>query len=285
MVDLDAEDLLGFDLVDEGGVVESEFVEGAGEHAGGFANDEVFLAFFDGAGGGDFGDADFLVVVGDFSGEQLLAAGFVAVGHRPALLAAEVVAGGVAAVVDFFEVFVERFDELGGEGLGLHGIDAAAVGGGDGGNVFGGAAAAFELEGVHAGFEDLVEEVDGADVVGRHDEVVVDEELFAGLLVDDFVFFAAVLGAGAAVGGGVVGVEGHAAAAGDGDAEGAVGEGFDFDGASGGAAEVVVENLLADLADHGEVELAGEHDAVAELGVELEGLVVGDGELGGEVDF
>lgn len=51
------------------------------------------------------------------------------------------------------------------------------------------------------------------------------------------------------------------------------------------AAQVVGHNLLMNLADHREVEFAGEHDAVTELSVEFKGLVVGNGELGGEVDL
>ncbi len=138
---------------------------------------------------------------------------------------------------------------------------------------------------MYAGFEDFVEEVDGADVVGRHDEVVVEEEFLACVFGDDFVLGAAVLCTGSSVCGGVVGVERHAAASGLGDAEGSVGEGFDLDRATGRAAQIIGDDLLADLADHGEVELSSEYDAITELGVEFERLVVGDGELGREVDF
>ncbi len=91
--DLDAEDLAVGRFLGCSGIVETEVFDGAFYDAGGFSDDEVFLAVCDGTSCGDFGDAEFVVEVGDAAGLDFDARGFAAVGTRPALFAAEVVAG------------------------------------------------------------------------------------------------------------------------------------------------------------------------------------------------
>ena len=60
--------------------------------------------------------------------------------------------------------------------------------------------ASLDFEHSHTSINHLVEEVDGLQVLGRHDVFVLNVELVAGLAVGDSVASAAYLGAGATVG-------------------------------------------------------------------------------------
>ena len=62
-------------------------------------------------------------------------------------------------------------------------------------------------------------------------------------------------------------------------------EDLDLDQASGRALDLLLLDLLRDLLDLAETELAAQHDGVGKHGVELQGLDVGHVDLGGDVNL
>lgn len=155
------------------------------------------------------------------------------------------------------------------------GVEGFAVGAGDGGDVFGGFEAAFDLVGLDAGGDELGDEVDGGEVLGG-EEVAVFAHVFFLAVDDEFVGHAAGLGAFATVGGALAEGFGSEALAGVGDAEGAVDEHLER-GVFG----------FVELGDFFDGEFAGENGAFeGEDGFEeAEAIGGGDGHLGGGVDF
>ena len=108
-------------------------------------------------------------------------------------------------------------------------------------------------------------------------------ELVAGVQVSHFVAAAANLEAGAPVGRCAVGVKAEVAFAGNRHTESAVGEHFYAHELPAGALDALFDDGLVDVLNLVEVELTREHDHVRPLGIEAQGLNIGDGQLGGDV--
>ena len=196
-----------------------------------------------------------------------------------------VVAVPESPVEDLGEFAFQRGGQFGRVFPLADGIRGAAVASGCPADVFRAAGAAFDLEHPHAGIHDLVQELDRAEVFGRHDVFVVDVQLVAGFEVGHFIAAAADLEAGAAVGRGAACLEAEVAFAGNGHAERAVGEHFDAYEFTGGAFDPFADDGFVDRFDLEEIQFARQHDDVAPLGPEAQGFDVGDVELGGGVDF
>ena len=96
-------------------------------------------------------------------------------------------------------------------------------------HIFRGTGPALDLEDLHPGVNDLVHELDGTEILGGHNVFVVNVELRAGLQVRDLIAPSAELEAGSPVRGGSIGLQAEVTFAGNGHAEGSVGEHLDPD--------------------------------------------------------
>lgn len=152
-------------------------------------------------------------------------------------------------------------------------VEYLAVVGGDVFDVGGVFETAFDFEGCYARIYHGTNVLRGVEVFEGEEVFFVAEEFSVGVV--EVVGGAAGLGAAAAIAATLVEVLAHVALSAEGDAEGAVDEGFEGGGGEG-----------VDLADLAEGGFAGEDDALeAYLGEELDaggGVVVG---LGGGVEF
>ncbi len=136
-------------------------------------------------------------------------------------------------------------------------VDGFAIDAGDGGDVFGGFEAAFDLEGDDPGFDEIRDKIDGGEVLWG-EEVAVLAEITGFPIDNDLVGHAAGLGAFAAVGGALAEAFRGEALAGVGDAEGAVDE--DFEGS--GKCRVRSEKCGLKSFDFFDGEFAGEDGAL-----------------------
>ena len=64
-----------------------------------------------------------------------------------------------------------------------------------------------------------------------------------------------------------------------------MGEHLDTDKLTGRAFDALGQYCIIDFPDLAEIQFAGQHDHVCELGVEFQGFRIGNAELGGNVDF
>lgn len=199
-------DEVGFFGFFQGLVVAFDFLDLVAEGAGGVAGDEDLVAGFDLAALHVYlSDFCLIVIVVDQSDEFFFFGGLAAGGATPVGEEfAEVIAVAESPVVDFFQFFQPEVDFFRGELAGGDGGDGFTISVDDGGDVFGGAAAAFDFEDVDAGGDQFVEEWQSAEVFWAHDVAVFDLQFDAAFVVDEAVGFAAFLEAGAALGGGVV---------------------------------------------------------------------------------
>ena len=112
----------------------------------------------------------------------------------------QIVAIPEATVEDLAEVLVPLFHTCLIERTSEVAVYGLSVGTHDGINVLGATSTPLDLEYPHARVQHLVEEVDGLEVLGRHDVFVVYCQLDTGLLVPHLVGATTDLGAGASVG-------------------------------------------------------------------------------------
>ena len=217
-------------------------------HARSGAHEEDLLAHGQGRRlDGHLGHRDLAVEVHHLAHVDLAARGRRPVGgavlhHR----AAGVVALPETAVEDCRQPLLEPGGQPGSVGARLDGPQRLVVAGHHALHVLGAARAALDLEHADARRDHAVEEVDGAEVLGRKHVAAVDVELGARLAVADRVFAAAQLAAGAPVGRAARLVERKIALARDRHAERPVGEHLDAHPLARGAADVVAVDLAAD---------------------------------------
>ena len=226
------------------------------------------------------------VIVGDLAQIDFRALGLVAVHLAPlAEPGALVIAVPEAPVEDRGEALLERGAQLRREAARFDGVGGLAVGLRDRLHVFGAAGASFNLEDRGPGVGHLVEELDGAQVFGRHDVLVVDEQLPARFQVGHLIAAPAHLVAVATVGRSVVFVERQIAFARDGHAERAVAEHFDLHRTARRSADALAGDSFGNGAHLMQVEFAGQDHHVGELAVEAQTLHVRHAELRGDVHF
>ena len=160
-------------------VVEADFGRGDLDHAGGRTGDQQRIADAEGARLHlDLRDAQPGVVVRHASQIDFRAGGLVAVHRTPfAQPGALVVAVPETAVEDRGEPRLERSAQFRGERPGLDGVGRFAVGPCDRLDILAAARPPFDLEDRGARIGHLVEKFDGAQVFGRHDILVVDQQL------------------------------------------------------------------------------------------------------------
>ena len=91
-------------------------------------------------------------------------------------------------------------------------------------DIFSAPGPALDLEDLYASIDDLVHELNGTQILRRHDVLIVDVKFRAGLKIGDLIATAAKLVAGATVGRSTIGLETQIALPGDGHAERSVGE-------------------------------------------------------------
>ena len=190
-----------------------------------------------------------------------------------------------SAVEDRGEPLLERSGQLGGVLARFDGAQRPVVALHHTLDILGTACAPLDFQHPHAGSNHPVEEVDGAEVLGREDVAAVDVERLARLPVGDGVLAAANLAAGPPVGRARGLVQAQVALARDGHAEGSVGEHLDFDQLALRAADVVFDDFAVDGGHLLERELAGQHHRVGPLCEEFHRLGVRDVALGRDVDL
>ena len=192
-----------------------------------------------------------------FSHLDLALAGFGPVLPRPALFASQVITGGQSPVVDRIQIPQQGFHQLGGIGSSTHRIDGSAVSRDNRVDILGSATPAFDFQYLDTGLQKLIEKLDGRNIVGRHDKVIVNSQLLSGFLIHHVVFPATILDTGAAVGRSIVRVEGHPAAPGNCDTQSAVGKSFDLRQPAGRSPHILPHYSLVEFANHAQTQLAG----------------------------
>ena len=176
-----------------------------------------------------------------------MATGLAAIDRAPfAQRRALVIAVPEAPVEYIGQFLLERRAQLCGEGPVRDGIGRPPVALRGAFYVFRIPRTPLNFEYAHAGSGYLVQELNGTEVFGRHDILVVHFQLRAGLQVGYPVAPAAELVASAPVGRGSVGVQAQVAFARDGHAQGSVDEHFQADRPAGGSADAFLQDGFVD---------------------------------------
>lgn len=234
----------------------------------------------------DLRDSDLVEPVGHLAAVDFLAGALAAVDRTPfSEFRPEVVAVPEAPVEDLRQPFLEPRGQLGSIGPLADGVRGLAVAARASPHIFGAPGAALYLEHLDARFDELVHELDGTEVFRGHDVFVVHDQFLAAFQVGHRVAAAADLQAGSPVGRGAEPVQAEVAFPGNGHAESAVREHFDAYPFSGRSPQVLGDNLPVDLGDLLQRKLPRQHDDIGPLGVELQGLIIGNAQLGGNVYF
>jgi len=159
------------------------------------------------------------------------------------------------------------------------------IGAGGDCNVISGSTAPFNLQHGNSGGRDLIEILDRTDIFGRHDIVVVNDQLFAGFLIGNPVGTPTGLETGSAVGRAVILRQTHGTFPADSNTESSVGEKFKPYPFAGWTAQILLLNFLPKSGNLFERKFAGQHNRVGIAGEKFQGLEVGDIGLDGNMHF
>ena len=228
--------------------------------------------------------AEARVVTAPFGGVLLDARGRRAVLRTPLPQAlAHIVSVPEPAVEHLAETFVPAPDQSIGIGSVAYGLQGLGVAAHRLEHIFRTAGASFDLEHAYAGSHHLRKEMNGFQVLGTHNVLILDIELLAGFAVADRIGPAADLVAGAAVGRGIHLVKRQIAFTTDGHAERAVAEHLDTHGPAVGPEYRIFLDMAVNFSDLRHVEFARQHHDVSPPGIESHGLGVGDIALRGDM--
>ena len=224
------------------------------------------------------------IPVGDRAHIHLGAGGAAAILGAPlSHLGSQVVAVPETAVEHRGKAVLHGCAEGRGEGTVGHGIGRFPVASGHRLHVVGAAGTALNLEHLHAGFHELVQELDGAEVLRGHEVFVVHVDGISGLVVGKEIAAAAGLQAIAPVGAFAIGRQRQVAFARNRHAKGTVREHLDAHELPGGSFDLFLLNALVNDLHLLQAQFPGQHHHIGPLRIEAKGLEVGDAQLRGDM--
>ena len=166
-----------------------------------------------------------------------------------------------------------------------HSLNGLLVSSNHGVDVFWTASATLNLKHTNARAHHAVDKANGLKILRRHNVLIINIELVAGLVISSGVRTAAHLYALATISRAVGRMQTHVALAAYGHAEGSVAEHFYTNLIAARAADMLLLNLTENLGYLVHIQLARQHHNIGKLGVELKCLDIRNVELGREVNL